>query len=347
MTKLNVPFLNCFRSRHGKALYFFRRGAVRVRLPDTFPSEEFWTAYNTAKDGAAQPESEAKRAAPGTFNAAIAAYYRSVEFRDLADSTQRARRHILERFRGEHGDKRVKLFERAHLKDLISVKAAATPGAAQELLKIMRGLMKFCIDMGLREDNPAVGIRNVKMHSSGIYSWSEEDIARYRGHYAIGTRQRLAIELLLGTGQRRGDVVRMGRQHVHEGMIDVRQQKTGKVLSIPVHPDLAEVLAATPADNLTFLITAYGAPFTAKGFGTAFRDWCNEAGMPAECSAHGLRKACCRRLAEAGCTAHEIAAISGHTTLAEIQRYTAAAAQKTLAQAAIATVVAARPGTRN
>jgi site-specific recombinase XerD len=95
------------------------------------------------------------------------------------------------------------------------------------------------------------------------------------------------------------------------------------------------VLDKTAGDHLTFLTTDKGEPFTPAGFGNAFRDWCNEAGLPKHCSAHGLRKAACRRLAEAGCSAHEIASISGHVTLSEVQRYTKAADQKRMARSAM------------
>ncbi|MBI4334657.1 MAG: tyrosine-type recombinase/integrase [Chloroflexi bacterium] len=109
--------------------------------------------------------------------------------------------------------------------------------------------------------------------------------------------------------------------------IRLRQQKTRTELEIPVHPALAASIAAAPNGNLTFLVTAYGKPFTAAGFGGWFRDRCDEAGLD-HCTAHGLRKASARRLTEAGCTSHEIMAITGHRSLAEAERYTRAADQK-------------------
>jgi integrase len=93
-------------------------------------------------------------------------------------------------------------------------------------------------------------------------------------------------------------------------------------------------LAPAPNSNLTFLTTAYGKPFSAAGFGNWFRDQCDAAGLH-HCSAHGLRKAAARRLAEAGCTEHEIAAITGHASLKEVQRYTKAANRTKLAVAAM------------
>jgi integrase len=113
-------------------------------------------------------------------------------------------------------------------------------------------------------------------------------------------------------------------------MISVRQEKTGVVLDIPLHAALAAIIAATPSEHLTYLITQFGKPFTSAGFGNWFREQCDAAGL-SQCSAHGLRKAAARRLAEAGCTAYEIAAITGHASLREVVRYTKAADQKRLA----------------
>src|SRR5256885_1291498 len=101
-------------------------------------------------------------------------------------------------------------------------------------------------------------------------------------------------------------------------------------LAIPVHAHLRGHLAEV-SDNMTFLMTELGKPFTAAGFSHWFRARCDEAGLP-HCSAHGLRKAAARRLAEAGCTEHEIAAITGHASLREIARYTKAADQQRLAR---------------
>jgi integrase len=129
----------------------------------------------------------------------------------------------------------------------------------------------------------------------------------------------------------------MGRQHVAEGVLSVRQQKTGRSLWIPVHEALASIMAETAASNLTFLVTDQGKPYSAAGFGNWFRDQCRAAGLHG-CSAHGLRKAAARRLAEAGCTAHEISAITGHASLREVARYTEAADRRKLAASAMAKV---------
>jgi len=157
--------------------------------------------------------------------------------------------------------------------------------------------------------------------------------------HSIGSRARLALGLLLYTAQRRSDVVRMGRQHVRYGVLTIRQRKTGVEVSIPMHPALERIVAATARDNLTFLVTSGGKPFTPAGFTNWFRKCCDEAGLPKGCCPHGLRKAASRRLAEHGCSPHEIMSITGHKTLKEVSRYTAAVDRRRLAVTAMSKTI--------
>jgi integrase len=131
----------------------------------------------------------------------------------------------------------------------------------------------------------------------------------------------------------------MGRQHIRAGVLAVKQEKTGKALAIPVHPKLRTILDATPGEHLTFLVTATGKPYGGNHFSETFREWVDAAGLPKRCKPHGLRKAACRRLAEAGCSGNEIMAVSGHVTLKELVRYTADADQARLARNAMAKAV--------
>jgi integrase len=187
------------------------------------------------------------KSVPGSLAAAIAAYYTHNAFLyGFSPATQKMRRAILERFRAEHGDKRLALLRREHTAALLGSK---TPYAARNWLKTIRGLMQFCIEI-IRED--PTGIKPAKTGtSSGFHSWTEAEIAQYEARHAIGTRARLAMALLLYTAQRRSGVVPLEPQHVRGGTIAVRAQKTSrttaKILEIPVHPALAEVLSATPA----------------------------------------------------------------------------------------------------
>jgi integrase len=274
----------------------------------------------------------------GSVAAAIAGYFSSGDFAEMADATQRARRQILDAFRVEHGEKGIASLRRVHVERMLAVKVA-TPGAAVNFLIALRMLMRFAVKVGLRADDPTIAVRCARSRSTGIYPWSEADIEAFEVTHPIGSRERLALGLLLYTGQRRGDVIRMGRQHMRGLVIHIKQGKTGAELAIPVHPQLRAIIDATPCDQMTFIVTRFGGPFNATAFSNWFKDACRKAGLPSQASVHGLRKAAARRLAEAGCTAHEIAAITGHATLKEVQRYTASADQHRMARAAMRKLV--------
>jgi len=329
-----------FTDRHGKVRIRGRRAGWPIYYFKQVPgSPEFTLEVMNWQAGAIKrPEVGAERVRPGSMSALIVRYYRSAEFTTLKKSTQATYRGIIERFRVEHGDRTIAGLQRKQIKALIA-KRASTPEAANNLLRMLRILMKFAVEEELRPDDPTAGIKRIANKTGGFHSWSEEEIASFEKTHPIGSRARLAFALLLYTGQRRSDVIKMGRQHLRGDRITVRQQKTGVQLEIPIHPELARVIAATPSDNLTFLVTkAHRAnrskPFTAAGFGNWFREMCDDASLP-HCSAHGLRKAVARRLAEAGCSEHVIAAITGHRSLQEVRRYTASASQVLLAQQAI------------
>ncbi|MDB5663196.1 MAG: hypothetical protein JWN59_1534 [Sphingomonas bacterium] len=336
MTKLTLKYVQAFSDRHGKARHYFRKPVYkRVALPRLPGSSEFMEAYQASLSGIA-PE-VTSRAKPGTFHSLITAYYSSTDFRTLSDSTKATYRGIIEGFREKHGDKRIASIEPHHVRALLDGKAD-TPSAANNLLRMIRMLMKFAMERGLRRDDPRANVRKVRIRTTGFHSWTEEEIADFEAHHALGTRARLAMALLLYAAQRRSDVVKMGRQHVRDGMIAVTQQKTKTPLRIPIHPELRRVLDSSGTGNMTFLVTAFGKPFAPAGFTNWFRDMVREAGLPDACSPHGLRKAASRRLAEAGCTANQIMAITGHKSLKEVVVYTAAGNQEHLVKSAMATI---------
>ncbi len=326
-------YVQGFMDRHGKARFYFRRaGFQSATLPGLPWSPQFMAVYEAALAGQPAPIGK-DRVVPGTLRALSVSYFNSLGFRSMKPSTQSVYRNIIDRLCAEHGDKRTALLQREHVVKLMAVRAEK-PESANGLRKALRAMMKHAVEIGLRGEDPTRDVKALRVKSDGYHSWTDDEIAQFEKRHPIGSRARLALALLLYTGQRRSDVVRMGRQHIHDCVLDVKQAKTGSELSIPVHPALAAIIAETPADNLTFLITQFGQPFKAAGFGNWFRERCDEAGLK-HCSAHGLRKAAARRLAEGGCTEHEIASITGHASLREITRYTKAADQKKLARAAM------------
>jgi integrase len=246
------------------------------------------------------------------------------------------RRGILERFRAAYGERPMALLPAEWIEALLDAKP---PHAARSWLVTLRSLCQFALKRGYLRADPTANIKQRSIKGDGFHTWSEDEIAQFEAAHPIGSKPRLALALLLYTGQRRSDVVRMGRQHIRDGVLTVKQQKTGVPLEIPVHSHLQAVLDATPSEHLTFLVTTTGKPYGGNAFTEQFRNWCDAAGLPQRCKPHGLRKAACRRLAEAGCSANEIMAISGHATMKELVRYTAAADQARLARNAMAKAV--------
>jgi integrase len=339
-------FVQGFIDRHGKARFYFRRAGFKpVPLPGLPWSPEFMAAYEQSLAG--QPlQIGSARTKLGTVRALAVSYFNSSDFRSLTPSSQAIYRGVIDRFCIQYGDNRVAGLKREHVVRLMAARAER-PVAANTLRKVLRVMMKHAVEIGLRADDPTRDVRAIRVKSDGFHSWNDDEIAQFEKRQPIGTPARLALALWLYTGQRRSDVVRMGPQHIRNGVLGVRQQKTGFELAIPVHSTLAAVIAKTPTYHLTFLTNQFGRPFTAGYFGQWFREQCDMAGLR-HCSAHGLRKAAARRLAEAGCTAHEIAAITGHASLKEVARYTAAVDRKQLAESAMAKVrtLSVKPGRR-
>jgi integrase len=294
-------------------------------------------AYQAALAASAPPSDIGmKRSGPGTIAALVALYANSSQFKhDLAAETKRSMWAILQKFRDEHGSKRVALLRREHL---LAILEGRRPFARRNWLHAIRHLVRFAMSLNMITDDPTRDVKaRIPRKGEGYRAWGEEQIAAFREHHKLGTRARLAIEILLNTAQRRSDVIRMGPQHIRNGRLHVRQQKTGASLQLPIFPELQEAIDAMPSTgrHLTFLVTSAGKPFSPDGFSNWFHAVCYEAGLHG-LSAHGLRKASMTRFAEAGCSVHEIAAFSGHRTLAEIAHYTRSVEQAALADTAMA-----------
>ena len=331
--------------RHGLVRVYLRMpGKPKVRLREAPGTDAFELEYRAAVAAAPKPKPvPVGTVAPGSIDALCVAYYRSAAFKRMEERGQNVRRGILDRFRVEHGDKRATMLEPHHLVRIRDARAE-TPEAANSLLKALRAAYAAGLTLGLVRGNPALAVPYLpSANPDGIHAWTLEEVKQFEAKYPVGTKPRLALALLLYTGQRRSDVVRLGRQHLRDGVLTFTQVKNAKRkpvrLEIPVVPELARIIEATPSGGLTFLTTDFGGPYTVDSFGNRFRAWCRAAGLP-QCSPHGLRKAAAGRLAELGASAHEIMAVTGHRTLKEVDRYTRGAAQRVMAKSAMARVAA-------
>lgn len=342
--------VSSYKDRHGKTRYRYRSKGFTVNLGTDFGSDDFMRRYRAALDGRrlTEPDPEVSQAHGVRLNMKpdehqltelIAEWYKSAQYTRLAESTKSDYRNVAERLREEHGHQIVEQINRQTVAALMQ-KKATTPEAANKLLRVLRFIYDHARDvLGWVETNPA---RDVKMYQAqnheGFHTWDEHEIKAFQERWKEGTMADLAMALMLYTGASRSDVVKLGPDNIENGRISYRRKKMerrdGVLIDIPIHPDLDRRLARLTPSPETFLQTEAGTPRTPAGLGTKMREWCNKAKLP-NCSSHGLRKACARRLAEAGATAHEIASVTGHRTLAEVQRYTEAAERAGLADNAM------------
>jgi integrase len=212
-----------------------------------------------------------------------------------------------------------------------------TPVAGRNFLKVMRGLFKWACRAGHIQLDPTIGVKNLKVKKTGGFkAWTEDDVDRYYARWPIGTKERVWFDVLLYSGLRRGDAVMVGKQHVKNGVIYIRTQKSGYETEVPMplHPTLAATLKAGPTGDLAFICGANGKPVTKESFGNLFREACNSAGVRK--SAHGLRKLAATRYADAGATVAELEALFGWNGGEMASLYTREADRRRLAQQAAA-----------
>lgn len=345
----NPRYVSPWRNDAGTWIRQYRRGGKKIRLPNGKNLDDaFWNAYDEAERqflaGEVRQIGE-KRTITGTIDAGLVALYKSTDFLSLAESSQRAMRQALERdLRKTYGSARLTHLRPKDIQQLVDEKAATTVTGARKLLAALHMFTKFCVRVELIATDPAVGVKGPRNKSAGYHTWTEPQISAFEAAHPIGSQARTSFALQLYTAQRPSDVKRMGWQHVGcDGLIRITQQKTGTSVAIPILPALQRVLDTLPKTNMTFLVNARGAPLT--NYNGYWRKWVTEAGLPKECVPHGLRKSSLDRFAAAGCTAHQLKAISGHKTLSEVDRYTAKYDRELAAKQAVALLIAAKTGT--
>ncbi len=312
--------------RGGKVHRYLRiPGKVRVKLPDMPPdSPEFLAAYAEALKAAPRPQ----RAATGTIGALTEVFLRSDRFLALSPGYRHMMRVQIDAIRRQAGGARLSDLMARHIRaDL----APLAPHLSSARVKAWRLLCQFAIEAGLATEDPSAGIKAKRApKTDGHPPWTAPEIEAFRARWPCGTTQRLAMELLLWTGARISDAVRLGPGMVgRDGVLVYRQKKTGEPAYAPwtcaiprfaeAPDELRAALAARPSGHMTFLATAAGRTRSDKAFGGFVREAARTAGVVK--SAHGLRKCRAAMLAEGGATEHEIAAWTGHTSLSEVQHY--------------------------
>lgn len=331
MAEVKLPYLHIYKDCRGKQrCYYNRRGFPKIPLP--LPNENgFLEAYNEAK---AQPKLKSKaprRIRANTFGFLIASYKQSHDYLLLADETKKVYLRFLSYLEDSFGHLPAQL-TRKQINQIRRVKKDV-PTQANRMLSIIRLIYKNALQEDLVNEDPTIGLSNYNTIVKGHKTWSETNIAQYIDYWPLGTKEHLALQLILQTSQRRKDIVGFSFDTIKDNRITLNQSKTKTLVSVPVLPGLQAALDLLEFNTGPILRTSYGKPFTPNGFGNWFRETVRAAGLEG-LSAHGLRKSMCTRLANAGCTAYEIMAISGHLTLSEVERYTREADMKRLSVSA-------------
>jgi integrase len=334
MTRIRLPYVHEYRDRHGKLRRYVRRpGSRRVALPGLPGSPEFMQEYQNAMSG---PVTRPRAPKAGTLAALAAEFFASTEFANLKASSQALYRTTLAAVIELDGHRLVRDLPPDKARKIIQEVGILHPAKANLTRAILRRMFSFAMAIGLRRDNPFVAVPRYKIGTH--HTWTDEQLGAYEKRWPLGTRERLAFDILLYTAQRVGDAVRIQRSDIRNNTISVVQQKTGTQVFVPMHPALARSISAGPSKGFYLIADRNGRPIRRPALTSLISVAVKAAGLPPECVAHGLRKAALRRLAEHGATSREMQAVSGHKSLSEIERYTRQADQQRLAQAAIHTL---------
>ena len=343
-------------ARGNVRIYFRRRGQKKIRIRGIPFTPEFMAVYEQIKRGSyAPPGVESyKHAQPDTWRWICIKYFASAPFLKLDPKTRKVRRAILETTFDEpvqrDGDKTFAEMPLQHLtaKNIRKLRdrKADKPEAANGRVKAIRQVFLFAMEDELVDANPARDVPYVKSGSQGFYAWEETDFAAYRAAHPTGSKARMALEVLLGSGGRRADAVRLGKQHIRSKLIDVDgEQVVVKILKytqqknenrnpvsmeILVLPSLQAEIETMPETQMQFLVTEHGKPFTSNGFGNWFKRQCRTAGLP-QCSAHGVRKGSATNAADNGATTKQLMALHGWRDPKQAETYTRKADMKRLA----------------
>jgi len=313
-------------TRHGRKVWYVRVGrGRRVRIRAEYGTSEFDAEYRAALSGAAPARKDLPSCSSLTW--LIARYRETTAWTDLSAATRRRCDNTFASVTVTVGTEPYTRITRATI-EAGRERRAETPHQARHFLDAMRGLFRWSVAAGFVKVDPTLGVTNLpRKRTEGFSPWSEEHATAYEKQWPLGTRQRVWLDVLLYTGLRRGDAVRVGRQHARGGCI--KAEKNGVEVPVIVLPVLQATLDAGPCGDLSFIVGENGRALTKESFGNLFRDACRAAGVPG--SAHSVRKLAATRMANNGATEAQLMAMFGWTDPKMAAHYTRSANRKRLA----------------
>lgn len=317
------------RSRHGRVMFFFRRGkGKRIRLPDAYPSVEFEAAYKAALVGEPTPKRARSFSPSDRLEWLVARFMESAVWAGTSPATRRQRELLYISAIKNANNPRFSDITKKHIQRAVDDRAG-TPALAKNFLKSMRALFAWALKNDHVKVNPCDGVEPVKYKTDGFPPWNIDDVEAFCRKWPVGTKPRLAMELFLTSGLRRGDVHIAGKQHLRGNIFSMKTAKTGVEITVEFPQSLLDTIAATPTGDLHFMTRDDGKAFTSKeSFGNWFSARCRDANVAK--SAHGLRKLAATLAADDGASAHELMAHFGWLKVEQAETYTKKADRKRL-----------------
>ncbi len=299
MPKPRPPHLVKQITQHGKIVWYVRIGhGKRIRIRGTYGTQEFVDNYKSALaelQGLILPKSKTGKLVEGSFAWLLKQYFNSSNWHSLAKATKKQREYILMKICDSVGDIPYQAINKKHIIAGVE-RRKETPAMAREFLKVLNGLFNWAIDQGLLENNPTLEVKRPPLKNKGGFAvWTEEDVEKYYQRWHHGTHERVWIDVLLYTGLRRGDAVRIGWKDVKDNIIHIKTEKSQFKTDVflPILPELAKTLEVGPIGEETFICGKRGKKIPKKSFGITFYNVCTKAGIKK--SAHELRKLAAKR----------------------------------------------------
>jgi integrase len=325
LTRPRPPHLHKETTRHGTVVWYVRVGkGPRIRIKAIYGTPEFDAAYRAALSGEA-PRAAGK-AVKGSLEWLWMLYRQTNAWTDLSMVTRRQRENIMRGVLKTGGNQPLSSITGKAIEQGI---ARRKTFAARHFVDTLHGMFKWAVKAQHIKFDPTAGQAVAKPKSKGFPPWTEEELEIYEARWPLGTRERVMFGVYCFTGLRRGDAAKLGKQHIRNGVITIDTEKNDMRVTIPVLPELAEILAAGPLGELSIIASKKGQPIRKEVLGNLFRDACRAAGISK--SAHGIRKAAATRAAYNGANQQALNAIFGWTGNQMASLYTEAADRRRLA----------------
>jgi integrase len=302
----------------------------RIRLRSEYGTQAFWEEYRAALT--AEP-SQPKQKASGSLAWLWDRYRASNAWRKLSSATRKSREAVMVPVLAESKDRPAAKVRKV---DLEATRDKMAPHQGRNFMDCMRGMYRWAVVALPHQfkDDPTAAIKNPKFErTEGFPVWTEAEVEQYQAQWPLGTKERVWLDVLLYTGLRRGDAVRLGRQHVRDGFWTIKTEKSGMQVEVcnPLLSVLQKTLNAGPTGDLSFICGSQGRPLTKETFGNVFRVACASAGLRGK-SAHGLRKVAATRCAENGATTQQLMALFGWLSQKQAELYTRSADRKRMSR---------------